>query len=179
MTGMWLVQLHSILDVDMEKVQITTSMSAADLGGSNVQSSPLALHLNQLTLSELLCMHVWQTDDSMIRHRFDNQFMSTVSEDMRVHVLEAISHLKKSPDGLPLTNKVSKNVVGALDILLSAGLVAGPPWKLTDSGHERLKQCLVLHSKRPLLTRHAGPLQEASTFQLVLELDAYGCHMKW
>lgn len=174
MTGMWLVQLHSILGIDPKKKEITVSIAAADLGGDDCASSPLALHVNQLSLSELLRMHQWVAKDDAILHRFDNQFMSTLPQNKRWAVLEAVRFLMKYPDGLAVTLDMKKDVVDALGDLSEAGLVAGPPWRLTDLAHQRLKQCVILHSGKPLLGRHHGPMHEASTFQLVLELDSHG-----
>eukprot|EP00438_Fugacium_kawagutii_P014582 Skav210160 [mRNA] locus=scaffold1811:103411:117781:+ [translate_table: standard] len=174
MAGMWLVQLHSILGVCPAKKEITVSIAAANLGDDGCASSPLALHVNQLSLPELLKIHEWEARDDAIHHRFDNQFMSTVPQNKRGAVLEAVGFLMKYPAGLAVTRDMKTEVVDALDELSDAGFVVGPPWQLTDLAHQRLKQCVVLHSGKPLLRRHRGPMHEASTFQLVLELDSHG-----
>lgn len=174
MTGMWLVQLHSILGVDPSKKEITVSIAAANLGDDGCASSPLALHVNQLSLRELLKMYEWEARDDAIHHRFDNQYMSTLPHNKRGDVLEAVGFLMRYPDGLAVTPDMKKEVVDALRELFDAGFVVGPPWKLTALAHQRLKQCVILHSGKPLLRRHCGPMHEATTFQLVLELDSHG-----
>lgn len=109
LSGMWLVQLHSILDLNSRKKELIVSLEAANLGeGGTCVTAPLALHVSQLSLSELQCLFMWQTDDSKIVHRFDNQFMSTLPVDMKVHVLETARYLLKSPDGLALTTDMGQ-----------------------------------------------------------------------
>ena len=61
-----------------------------------------------------------------------------------------------------------------LDTLAGERVVEGPPWQLTDVAKERVEQCVVLRNEECLLRRHAGELFEASTFQLILEMDAQG-----
>lgn len=175
LSGMWLVQLHSILDLNSRKKELIVSLEAANLGeGGTCVTAPLALHVSQLSLSELQCLFMWQTDDSKIVHRFDNQFMSTLPVDMKVHVLETARYLLKSPDGLALTTDMGQGIHDALELLCKEGLAAGPPWKLTELGHQRLKQGVVLRGQKKVLRRHTGDFREASTYQLLLELDAQG-----
>lgn len=61
-----------------------------------------------------------------------------------------------------------------MELLCKEGLAAGPPWKLTELGHQRLKQGVVLRGQKKVLRRHTGDFREASTYQLLLELDAQG-----
>ena len=82
------------------------------------------MHVSQLSLSELLAIYVWEVDESRLYHKLRDYFP------------EALDRLFKVPEGLVLTADVSLQVRQVLDIMAGAGLIEGPPWKLTDVGHE-------------------------------------------
>ena len=83
--------------------------------------------------------------------------------------------LFKSGGCLARTADVSSKIVKALEYLAEAGLVTSPPWRSTEAGHARILQCVSLQNSQKIFGRQTGPVEEATVFQLVLELD----HLGW
>ena len=82
--------------------------------------------------------------------------------------------LMKATDGLAVTADTPAAVLEVLDILASRDMLHGPPWKLSDTGLERVQQCVALQNNRQLLEVCSGPLEEATLFQLIRHLDRLG-----
>ena len=80
----------------------------------------------------------------------------------------------QQPEGLVVTADMSRDMLEALDTLAAERVVEGPPWQLTEVAKERVEQCVLLRNEESLLQRCAGELSEASTYQLILEMDAQG-----
>ena len=119
-------------------------------------------------------LYVWETDDSKILHYFDNQLTSEIPAELRGHLTETLGMLMKATDGLAVTADTPAAVVEVLDKLASRGMLHGPPWKLSDTGLERVQQCVALQNNRQLLEVCSGPLEEATLFQLIRHLDRLG-----
>ena len=102
-------------------------------------------------------LYVWETDDSKILHYFDNQLTSEIPAELRGHLTETLGMLMKATDGLAVTADTPAAVVEVLDKLASRGMLHGPPWKLSDTGLERVQQCVALQNNRQLLEVCSGP----------------------
>eukprot|EP00435_Cladocopium_sp_Y103_P046299 s241_g13.t1 len=175
LAGVWLVQLHTVVKVDPPKDRMEVSLSATSLGsGQDLQAIPLTLNLNQLTLSELTRLKVWESEDSTISHSFSRETLGDVSDCLFAVVPDVVRLLLKSPDGFAITADTGRAVSEAVGMMASEGLVVGPPWKLTERAHELLIQCIPLHSGRLVLEYIDMPLAEMSTYQLILALDKKG-----
>ena len=126
LAGMWSIQLHSILRVDMERRDLHVSLRAASLGAMTSHASPLSLNLNQLSLSDLLELYAWDMDDSSLLHYFDHQFMSETPKESRNDFTDALALLMKATEGLTLTPSVTPGVAEALDFFGKSGDVEWP-----------------------------------------------------
>ena len=62
-----------------------------------------------------------------------------------------------------------------LDILVADGMVVGPPFALTDKGHCMVESATKLRNPVKLLQRPAGDIMDATTHQLMMQLD----HDEW
>ena len=175
--GMWFIQLHNIMHVDLPLRCLQVSVRAASVRTTHsaCESSPLTLHVNHLSLEDLLQIYVWEVDEEQLFHRLDNQFMSSVPPELADDVPDVLDQVFKSAsDGLVVTAAVSERTRDVLRYLESQGIVRGPPWRVTDMGHERIVQCVNLRNSRKLLAKCSGPLHEATLFQLILRLDDLG-----
>ena len=174
---MWLVQLHRVTRMDAAREEVAIEMRGVSLQATeHVQKAPLALHPGLLSLADLKAARVWKTSDGALEHRFDNQYMSTLSPELRGPALSILSKLVKFPEGVELDEGLDAMRAEAMDCLVGDRLLeaAGLGWKLTDLGHERLCECLVLREPRVVLTLPSGELADATTYQLVLKLDSDG-----
>lgn len=183
LSGLWFVQVHEIMEAKGGGEELLVALQPSFLtapeeieADEKPQQAPLALHIGQLPLSELMEAHVWKMRGGQIEHRFDRQLRSTVSPELLQDFCEVTRKLVKSPEGFGLGPLVAEGEIEALDILVASELVCGPPWKLTRAGHEQLRQCVWLCSPEKFLKKPAetDELGDASTFQLLLELDARG-----
>ncbi|CAE7268103.1 unnamed protein product [Symbiodinium sp. CCMP2592] len=172
LSGVLVVQLHRIMGMDPERREATVSLKGAvPASMSSANDAGLALYLDNLTLGELLQIREWQARGGLIPC-FDVQLMSTVPADLRTPVSQALQELVSAPEGFAVVSDTPPDIVEALDILAGEGVVVGPPWTLTETAKNRVEQCVVLHSERPLLRRCEGDLKDATCFQLILEMDA-------
>ena len=172
----WFVQLHDILAMRPEKKEVLVSLQGVALGPTATdkwEDAPLALHVAHLDLASLKAMWLWEVDASAAVHRFDNQMMSTIPQQMHERLETLLQQLVGS-NSLCGRPEEDPAIAELLDILVSESLVEGPPWKLTPTGAERTRQAVRLWNEVPLLRRTEKPLSEASLYQLVLELDAAG-----
>ena len=175
LSGMWFIQFHNIVEVDATRRTLTVSLEAARPGNLSCEHTPLTLHVSQLSLAELMQVYVWQVETAKLLHRLDNQCAAGVPQRLRGHVPQALELLFRSFEGLAHTADISPAVASVLEHFVDAGMITPAPWKLTPPGHARVLQCVQLSNESRLLQRSSGPLQEASLFQLVLELD----HLGW
>ena len=175
LAGVWLVQLHTVVKADPTENRMEVSLAATSLGsGQDLQSTPLTLNLNQLTLSELSRLKVWELEDRAMSHTFSRETLGDVSDSLFTVVPDVVQLLLKSPDGLAITARADHAVSEAVGMMADEGFVVGPPWKLTERAHELLIQCVPLQSGRPVLEYIEMPLAEMSTYQLILALDKKG-----
>ena len=175
LAGVWLVKLHRVMAMDTEAKQVTVSLRGAvpSSMSSDVQTSSLAMYINNLSLKELLEVRLWESD-TVLTHSFDVQLMTKIPKHLHPHVTHLLTSLMQQPEGYVLTAETCNETVEALDILAAEDVVVGPPWRLSDVGLERVEQCVRLRNEQILLRRHRGDLKEASDFQLILEMDAQG-----
>ncbi len=179
LSGVLLIQLHSIIKTNAAKGSMDVSLDAIDFSrgegpGQFFEPSVLTLHCNQLPLTELCELKVWQVDDGAMSYALSPDILELAPAGLGQNFSEVVQLLLKSPDGFSVTPSLSRESVDALDIMAAQDLVFGPPWKLTERGHAHLRQCISLHSGEHILKRNSGPIQDLSMYQLVLALDDMG-----
>ena len=175
--GAWLIQAHRIMHMDVTEKKVLLGLQGLSLRTSGaVEEMPLTLHPELLSLTELQSMRCWEVEakPDCLAHSFDNQFTSTLSRQQQKLSFSLLSRLVRAPEGLPLTTEDDFDTRELLDIFVAEGLVAGPPWKLSTLGHERLTECVTLQNYKPVLRPSEGPLCEATAYQILLVLDQQG-----
>ena len=90
----------------------------------------------------------------LLERLFQHQHHATVLETSNL-----LARLVQAPEGLALTAEDDAATLEVLDILVSYGLVEGPPWKLSTLGHAHLCERVVLQKYEPLLRPHTGSLR--------------------
>ena len=174
LAGVWIVQLHRIMRMDPSSREALVSLKAAlPASVTDLQDAGLAMRVNQMTLHELRTVRVWKAQEGL-QHCFDVQLMSQIPASLHVSVSELLRAMIQQPEGLVVTADMSRDMLEALDTLAAERVVEGPPWQLTEVAKERVEQCVLLRNEESLLQRCAGELSEASTYQLILEMDAQG-----
>ena len=141
---------------------------------SHDSPSCLTLHCNQMSLTELCALKIWQVDDAAaMSHVLSPAILERVPPHLQGNFSEVVQLLLKSP-GFTTTPSTPVESIDALDIMAGDDVISGPPWKLTDRGHEHLRQCVSLNSGENILKKQPGPIQDLSMYQLVLALDGMG-----
>eukprot|EP00435_Cladocopium_sp_Y103_P070956 s111_g36.t1 len=176
LTGVWLIQFHTVVKLDPSKKNMAVSLSAVDfnLAGEVSEASPLTFDTQQLSLRELCALKVWEADDTALVHRFTPDCLTSMSASLLERVPKVIQHLMTSPEGFAITGDADTEMLELLDVMAGENLIAGPPWKFTERGLQHLLQCTSLHSGRVFLEMSDAPVSERSTYQLILALDALG-----
>ena len=176
LSGVWLIQFHSVVKVDTSKKSMAVSLNAGNFNstGKVSESSPLTFDTNQLSLRELCALKVWEPDDTVLVHMFTSESLTCVPAALLERVPKVVQLLMNSPEGFAITGDADEDMLELLDVMASENLIAGPPWKFTYLGLERLLQCVSLHSGRLFLKMSDAPVNERSTYQLILTLDALG-----
>ncbi|CAK9091347.1 Uncharacterized protein SCF082_LOCUS43037 [Durusdinium trenchii] len=119
LSGAWVVQLHSIVHVDVGGKQVLASLSPVTLGDGFCQHAPFVLQPRQLTLTELRSLRTWDAGD--VVRRFDNQFMAQVPRVDQASVHTVVELLLRSPTGLVVRPDLSQDHINALDLLHASG----------------------------------------------------------
>ena len=172
--GVWIVQLHRILRMDPASNEAVVSLKAAlPASVTELESSGLAMYVNNFSLEDLQELRVW-TPGEGLRYSFDIQLMSKVPPELHAWVPKLLQSMMQEQQGLAVTHDMDRELLEVLDVLVGEGVVEGPPWRLTDVAQQRVEHCVSLSNHQRLLRRHDGDLHEASTFQLILEMDAQG-----
>ncbi|CAE6929605.1 unnamed protein product [Symbiodinium sp. CCMP2592] len=131
------------------------------------------MYVNNFSLEDLLELRVWTPGDGL-RYSFDVQLMSKVPPELHAWVPKLLQSMMQEQQGLAVTHDMDREILEVLDVLVGEGVVEGPPWRLTDVAQQRVEHCVSLSNHQRFLRRHRGDLHEASTFQLILEMDAEG-----
>ena len=129
--GAWLTQAHRVMRMDVTEKEVFLELRGLSWKTStSVRELPLTLHPELLSLTELQSIRCWdvEPEPDCLVHRFDNQFMSTLSKKERDTCRALLTRLVRAPEGLALTAQDDAGTLELLDLLVAERLVQGPPY---------------------------------------------------
>ena len=128
-----------------------------------------------LTLRQLIDVKVWtQMEDSPLEYRLASCYRKELDLAW-VGVTPVLLQTFLSPAGSVANNNIDVALRDAfLERLHADGIIKGPPWALTEKGHQLIEIGYRVRYAGAALNRHVGDLSEASVDQLIRELDVQG-----